>query len=130
MRNNLEEIGFDEVKNGNGISYAVFRNSLQPRYPKVAFDITKAYLFLLLIATLLIFFHSTIQAFWWLIIPLAALMIGYTAAYLALFIHEAAHYNIHPVKKKNDSLATIFLCLPFGLSLKSYRKIHWQHHVH
>lgn len=128
MQNNLEGIGFDEVTDSSDTSYTVFRNSLKPRYSAVAFDIIKGYFFLLLIAGAIIFldYHSS----WWIIILAGSFFIGYVAAYLALFIHEAGHFNIHSDKKKNDRLATIFLCLPFGLSLKSYRKIHWQHHVH
>jgi fatty acid desaturase len=130
MQNNLEGIDFDEVTNSRGINYAVFRNSLQPRYPTVAFDIVKGYFFLLLIAGAVIFLNAHFHHSWWIIVPVSSLLIGYIAAYLALFIHEAGHYNIHPDKKINDRLATIFLCLPFGLSIKSYRKIHWQHHIH
>jgi fatty acid desaturase len=130
MQNNLESIGFDEVTDSNGISYTLFRNSLQPRYPAVVFDILKGYFFLLLTAGAIIFLDYHFHSFWWIIVPAGSFLIGYIAAYLALFIHEAGHFNIHPDKKMNDRLATIFLCLPFGLSLKSYRKIHWQHHVH
>jgi len=56
--------------------------------------------------------------------------LGYIVAYLALFIHEAGHYNLSRDKKKNEILANLFLCILFGLSLKCYRKIHWQHHLH
>jgi fatty acid desaturase len=130
MQNNLEGISFDEVADSNEITYSVFRNSLQPRYSKVLFDITKGYFFLLLIAGSTIFFTYLFTSFWWITVTIGSILIGYVAAYLALFIHEAGHYNIHLDKKINDRLAAILLCLPFGLSLKSYRKIHWQHHVH
>ena len=130
MKNNLEHIGFDEVTDKSSTSYSVFRSSLQPRYAIVAFDIIKGYFFLLLIASAFIFLNYRFHFFWWISIPVGSILIGYIAAYLALFIHEAGHFNIHPDKKMNDQLATIFLCLPFGLSLKSYRKIHWQHHLH
>jgi fatty acid desaturase len=130
MQNNLEEIGFDEVKDGNGVPYTVFRESLSPRYSKVRFDIAKGYFFLLLIVAAVIFLDQRFHFYWWIIVPVAAFLIGYIAAYLALFIHEAGHFNIHPAKKMNDKLAAVFLCLPFGLSIKSYRKIHWQHHLH
>jgi fatty acid desaturase len=130
MQNNLEGIGFDEVTDNSGVPYAVFRNNLQPRYSAVAFDIVKGYFFLFLTTAAIIFLDHQFHYAWWITIPVSSVLIGYIAAYLALFIHEAGHFNIHPDKKTNDRLATIFLCLPFGLSLKSYRKIHWQHHVH
>ncbi len=130
MQNNLEGISFDEVAGEDGVSYTVFRNQLSPRYSTVFFDISKGYFFLLLVSGLLIYLSLHFQKFWWVIIPGGALLIGYCAAYIALFIHEAGHFNIHPDKKTNDRLANIFLCLPFGLSMKAYRKIHWQHHLH
>ncbi|HMK26126.1 MAG TPA: fatty acid desaturase [Chitinophagaceae bacterium] len=130
MQNNLEGIAFDEVRDSKGTTYAVFRNSLRPRYSKVLFDIIKGYFFLLLIAGSTIFLTYQFRPYWWIIVIISSILIGYIAAYLALFIHEAGHYNIHPDKKINDRLGIIFLCLPFGLSLRSYRKIHWQHHVH
>lgn len=130
MQNNLEEISFDDVINSTGTTYSDFRNSLQPQYKKVTYDIIKGYFFLLLIAGLLIFLNDQFYTFYGIIIPISSILIGYIAAYLSLFIHEAGHYNIHPDKKINDRLASIFLCLPFGLSIKSYRKIHWQHHLY
>jgi fatty acid desaturase len=130
MQHNLEDISFDEVSNEKGLSYALFRKTLSPRYGKVLADILKGYFFLVLISTATIMALAGFYTWWWLIVPLSGLLTGYTAAYLALFIHEAGHYNIHPDKKQNERLASFFLCLPFGLSLKAYRKIHWQHHLH
>ena len=130
MQNNLEGITFDEVTDSKGTTYTIFRNSLQPRFSKVLFDIFKGYFFLLLIAGSVIFLTYFFPSFWLITVIISSFLTGYVAAYLALFIHEAGHYNIHPQKKINDRLATIFLCLPLGLSLKSYRKIHWKHHVY
>ena len=130
MQNNLEGVSFDEVINNSGTSYADFRNSLQPQFAKVTYDIVKGYFFLLLTAGVIFYLSSQFYSFYGIIIPVSSILIGYIAAYLALFIHEAGHFNIHPDKKINDRLATIFLCLPFGLSIKSYRKIHWQHHLY
>jgi fatty acid desaturase len=130
VKNNLEEISFDEVVGENGTTYTVFRNTLRPRYGLVIFDIVKGYLFLMLTVACAIVLLHYFNVSKWIIIPVAGLVIGYIAAYLALFIHEAGHFNIDSDKKKNDRLSTIFLCLLFGISLKSYRKIHWQHHVH
>ena len=130
MKNNLEGISFDEVADSKGNTYTELRKDLNPLYPKVFFDIIKGYFFLLLTAGSTIFLTYQYKSFWWIFILVSSILTGYIAAYIALFIHEAGHYNMHPDKKTNDRLATIFLCLPFGLSLRSYRKIHWQHHVH
>src|SRR5881392_1794581 len=117
MQDNLEGISFDEVRDNKETTYAVFRDSLLPRYSKVLFDITKGYFFLLLISGSTIFLTYQFRLYGWFIVIISSILIGYVGAYLALFIHEAGHYNIHPDKKINDRLATIFLCLPFGLSL-------------
>lgn len=130
MQHNLEEIAFTEVTDSSGTLYTDFRTGLHPHYRKVFVDISKGYLFLLVLLLGADFLDHRVHSYWGIFVPVIGLLIGYTAAYLALFIHEAGHFNIHPDKKKNDRLATLFLCLPFGLSIKSYRKIHWQHHLH
>lgn len=127
---NLEGIGYNEAVNDRGISYAQYRETLSPRYHRVALDIGKGYLFLVLLSTAIFLLDRNAHSWFWLFVPLGALLLGYTAAYLALFLHEAGHYNIHPVRKTNDRLATWFLGIPFGISIKAYRKIHWQHHLH
>jgi len=129
MQNNLEGIGYNEVTDSKGTSYVSFRNKLQPRYTIAWFDILKGYFFLVLTTLTLIYLDLHFHASWWIFILPGAICIGYISAYLALFIHEAGHFNIHHDKKTNDRLATVFLCLPFGLSIKSYRRIHWQHHL-
>ena len=130
MQNNLEGISFDEVVNEKGMSYADFRQQLFPRYSKVWKDAGIGYFFLIFFSTLFLWMNTRFHFYWWLFIIPFSIAIGYIAAYIALFIHEAGHFNIHPDKKKNDRMATLLLCLPFGLSMKSYRKIHWQHHLH
>lgn len=54
--------------------------------------------------------------------------IGYTVAYLALWFHEASHFNIHPDRKINDTLANLFLGSLLGLHIRDYRKVHFGHH--
>ena len=129
MQNNLEGISFDEVRRSDGVDYSTFRKNLQPIYSKVYFDIIKSYFFLVLVSGLTIYASGKMQNPWW-IVPASAILIGYIAANISLFIHEAGHFNIHRHKKTNDRLANFMLCLPFGLSMKAYRKIHWQHHMH
>lgn len=130
MQNNLEGISFDEATDQDGTSYAAFRNRLSPVFSKVWWDIFKGYFFLAAVSGSFIYLAHRFHTYWWLLVIPFALLIGYISAYIALFIHEAGHFNIHPDKKVNDRLATLLLCLPFGLSMRSYRKIHWQHHLH
>jgi fatty acid desaturase len=128
MKSNLEDISFDLVFSPSGLSYKAFRNTLQPRFAIVWRDILLGYVFLLLpFATSLVI--PNMHKAWWLA-PLLMVYFGYTLAYLHLFVHEAAHFNIHPDKKKNDRLANWLICPLFALDVKNYRKIHWQHHLH
>ncbi len=128
--NNLEGIAYEDVSAPGGLTYKEWRNGLQPRYAIVWRDVILGYLFILSIAALSIWLQVRYPG--WVIpnIILTAVSIGYFIAYLSLFIHEAGHFNIHPDKKMNDRLAAIFLCAPLGLDIKTYRRIHWMHHVH
>tara|TARA_B110000483_G_scaffold13373_1_gene15197 strand:- start:1200 stop:2144 length:945 start_codon:yes stop_codon:yes gene_type:complete len=59
---------------------------------------------------------------------LCSTVIGFFIANLTLFIHEAAHYNIHKDKRINDYLANIFLCYFTFQSIDNYRRSHLEHH--
>lgn len=126
---NLEHIAHQQVYDAT-TSYPEWRKQLRPRYHIVWRDIALGYAGLLLT----IFFYLWLTTSSWPFILLkciaAALLFGFLLAYLSLFIHEAAHYQLHPNKKQNDRFAGIFLCLLFGLEIRTYRKIHWQHHKH
>ncbi len=62
--------------------------------------------------------------------PLFAIWIGYWLHSLHLFMHEAAHFGIHPNYHWNDRLANLFICLLIFNDIKTYRQLHWQHHLH
>ncbi|MBX3255534.1 MAG: fatty acid desaturase [Chitinophagaceae bacterium] len=129
MKNNLENISFDKVISQDGISYVTFRKNLKPSYKKAFIDIAKGYVFLLLIFTVAIILIDKGVFVASVAIPLCAFLVGYTLAYLHLFIHAAAHYNLHPDKKKNDQISDYAIGFFFGIQQKKYRKIHWMHHT-
>ncbi|MGZ8551576.1 MAG: hypothetical protein ACXWV2_12980, partial [Chitinophagaceae bacterium] len=87
MQNNLEGISFDEVTREDGTSYALYRTTLKPRYSKVLFDIFKGYAWLIVVSGLIIFLTNRFPSYWWVSVIPGAVVLGYTAAYLALFIH-------------------------------------------
>lgn len=130
MKNDLEDISFDEVSDAAGMNYRSFRTQLRPRYGQVARDIISGYVCLIITCGGILSLTYIFPGWNVLIIISGALLIGYILAYLALFIHEAGHFNIHPNKKTNDKLANVFLCSWLGITIKAYRKIHWQHHLH
>jgi fatty acid desaturase len=62
--------------------------------------------------------------------PLFAAWLGFWLNAILTFGHEAAHYNLSANKSRNDFLADWSIWLFFPQSSKSYRKSHWQHHLH
>lgn len=128
--NNLEAISFESVIDSNNVSYKNWKGGLKPFYFIVWKDIATGYVLLVAIALGSHFLQEALPAVNALNGVISAALMGFMLAYLALFIHEAGHFNIHPNKKTNDRLATLFFGLLFGIDIRSYRKIHWQHHLH
>lgn len=129
MIKSLESIAYDEVVTG-GKSYAQLRKELKPLYGKVRRDIAKGHICLLGIlaaAAVLIREHYFITI---IALPVFAVMTGYILAYIHLFVHAAAHYELHPDKTTNDRISNLLVGVFFGLAVKKYRKIHWLHHTH
>jgi fatty acid desaturase len=62
--------------------------------------------------------------------PVTGLWMGFWFASIVLFMHEAAHYNLHPDKKTNDRLAQWLVCILIGDEIRRYRSLHWEHHLH
>lgn len=127
---NLEGILFDEVKNETGVSYASYRKMLRADFTTTWIHIIAGLLAILLFCFLSWYSETQFPGWFWLSIPLFSVCIGFFIAYVNLFIHEAGHFYIHPDKKTNDILANIVLGSWTGVDIKSYRKIHWQHHLH
>jgi fatty acid desaturase len=126
---NLEGILFEEVINDQGISYATYRKTLRPDYARTWLNIGGAILAILLLSGSSWYIETRFPGLFWLTIPLFSIIIGFCIAHVNLFVHEAGHFYIHPDKKTNDILANVFLCSWVGIDIKTYRKIHWQHHL-
>jgi fatty acid desaturase len=56
------------------------------------------------------------------------LSIGYWFAYLQLFLHEGAHFNLHSDRARSDVLCNAFIGWMIGADVATYRVVHWQHH--
>ena len=59
-----------------------------------------------------------------------AIAIGFIIAYLQLFIHEAAHWNLARSRKASDRIGNIAIAWHVGTSVAAYRKVHFDHHRH
>lgn len=124
----LEVIKRKGLMDSKGISFAQFKKQLQPKFSLVWRDILLGYVVIVALSAMTIVFQDLIPQFGLLYIPFMALLLGYFLAYLNLFMHEAAHFNIHPNRDTNDRLANIFICVLSGQYIKNYRIVHWNHH--
>lgn len=127
--NKLENIPFERLNNSSNIFYSEWRKTLRPLYKTVWRDIFLGYTGLTLTTVTSFFLNDTNPKFILFNILICSILFGFIFAYLALFLHEAAHFNLLASKKKNDLFASVFLCILFGINIKAYRKIHWMHHV-
>ena len=124
----MESLKLTTLVDDSGRDYAAFRRALRPRWWRVAADVSLAYIVLLVTGWLLV--HVSVLS--WpqqcLLIVVAGLTFGYWMAYLQLFLHEAAHFNLARSRPWNDRLANALIASWVGTSIASYRAIHWQHH--
>ncbi|MEO5938896.1 MAG: fatty acid desaturase [Sphingomonas sp.] len=115
------------IETGQG--YTAFRKTLAPRYGRVLMDIALGYAalvgLLVLIAQADGFSAATLGA-----ATLGAVGVGFFVAYLQLFIHEGAHYNLAATRQTNDRLADWLICWQVGTSIDGYRATHGEHHRH
>jgi fatty acid desaturase len=112
----------------HGRSYRQFRAGLRPRWARVAADMLLGYLALALIGWTAV--AATGAALPWslALTLLCAIAFGYWMAYLQLFLHEAAHFNIAASRRYNELLANLLIASWVGTSIGAYRAVHWQHH--
>ncbi len=114
----------------SGQSFADFKAGLRPRYYRVWIQTTLAYAGLLL-AGLLLARIPVAELSWWqtfLIVAVLSIFIGYLVAFIALWLHEAAHFNVHHNRDWNDRLGTLFFGVIILHHVRQYRQIHNLHH--
>jgi fatty acid desaturase len=114
-------------KSGSG-SYQRFLQQLRPRYGRVWADIAIGYLGLAIGVGGVCMLRSSGVATQIAGAVLGAGWIGYWMAYLQLFIHEAAHYNIFPTRRGNDILCNVVVSSWTAAYIKHYREVHFGHH--
>jgi fatty acid desaturase len=125
--NNYKALRFRLIEESGG-RYKDFLKELSPDYKRVWIDIGFGYVML----ALCLFVVTLFSGIWGLLVaaPLGAVFVGFWIAYLQLFLHAAAHFNLSPDRRKNDLLCDIFLSWQTGTSIKAYRPVHFEHHMH
>jgi fatty acid desaturase len=117
-----------DLRDKSGQTYSEFKRKLTPKYFVVWRDIVLSYVALGVVSAALISIHSARLWIVLLSIPLGAFFIGFIFAYLNLFFHEAAHWNLARNRDVSDGLADFFVGTFFGQSIKAYRTVHFGHH--
>jgi fatty acid desaturase len=122
------------LRSSAGLDYETFRRSLTPRYGRAWRDIALGYAAMAVTTV-----GATSLARYSASLPLAivlggtgllAVLYGYWFAYLHLFLHEGAHFNLAVSRTLNDRLSNAFVGLVLLSDVKPYRFVHWQHHRH
>jgi fatty acid desaturase len=119
------------LRSRDGQTWSEIRRSHAPRWRMVWLDLTLRYLLLALgyaLACLVAARFGNVVGL--LLAPVGGLWMGLWFASIVLFMHEAAHYNLHPEKDKNDRLANAVVCILVGDEIKHYRALHWKHHLY
>ncbi|KJC34388.1 fatty acid desaturase [Bradyrhizobium sp. LTSP849] len=115
------------IVNRSGQRYLDLLKTLKPSYVRVWADIALGYA--ALIATALV---TAIAPRYgcppWIATLGGAMAIGFWVAYLQLFIHEGAHFNLAQNRENSDLLCDLLIAWMVGTSVKSYRPFHFQHH--
>jgi fatty acid desaturase len=121
----------DRLRTADGRAWATERRGLAARWRLVWVDVAARYVLLALGFAAACGIAATAgNVVGMLCVPLTGTWMGFWFASLVLFIHEAAHYNVHPRKEWNDRLANAFIAILIGDDVRHYRSIHWQHHLH
>jgi fatty acid desaturase len=124
----LDNLERDKLIDSSGRTLKDFRRSLQPSFGRVWFDIGAGYVALGVIVAAVIAIDQHFPRAFVLTALLGGLAIGYVLAFLQLFFHEAAHFNIARTRAGNDLLANLALGLITGQNIKAYRVVHMDHH--
>lgn len=119
---------FRSKLSADGVRYLDFVRTLEPRYGRVIRDIGLGYLALAASCAAAIWLAS-LGGLWSLVsVAAGAVLVGYWIAYLQLFIHEGAHYNLAAVRAASDRLCDLLIGWMVGTSVRKYRIVHFQHH--
>src|SRR5579872_3627275 len=116
------------IVDSRGVRYVDFVKTLSPHYGKVFFDIGLGYASLLATCVLVVALPAQGLMNAGLAAGLGAISIGFWIAYLQLFIHEGAHFNLSRDRDRSDLLCNLFIAWMIGTSVQKYRVVHFQHH--
>ena len=108
-----------------------FRKTLRPNYTRAWFELGFCIAMMIAGYSLHLYWSSSLgDAFGFEVGIFVAIWIGFWLNSVLTFGHEAAHFNLAYDKNRNDVFSDWTIWLFFPQSTKSYRRSHWQHHLH
>src|SRR5687768_8283878 len=124
----LDAIARHDLTDDRGLRYVEFKRSLTARYGVVWFELLLGHFALAATLIALVALQRTWPSAWPVMALFGAAPIGMGVAYIHLFFHEAAHFNIAPSRRINDFCANVFIGSLVGEDIRAYRPIHFDHH--
>lgn len=124
----LDHLERDNLVDRQGRTFKDLRRTLKPRFARVWADILLGYVALSASCAGVVLLDQRFPRAWALIALLGAFPIAYFIAFIQLFFHEAAHYNLAKTRRTNDVLADVFIGSLTGQSIEAYRVVHFDHH--
>ena len=125
----LTGVNREALVDAQGLSFREFRQTLTPRYGVAWMQLVSGHAVLVATAFGVAACGASgaagVSA---VAVGIGAVIIGYYLAYLYLFVHEAAHYNLVSTRVWNDRLADLAVGVFVGESVAGYRDLHFQHH--
>jgi len=114
----------------DGRTWDDFRRTLRPHYARAWREVALCHVMLILglVAQGVAAGHGLAVSL--LALPLTTAWIGFWTAPLMLFVHEAAHYLMHPRKATNDRLSNWLVGAFVAEDIPDYRATHWLHHLY
>ena len=116
------------IVSASGVSLQAFRARLTPRWARTWGELLAGHATLLATILGVVAVSAYAPRFRPLAVALGAVAIGYTLAYIGLFLHEAVHYNLAPGRRWNDTLANLAVGVLIGQDVRVYRPLHFDHH--
>ncbi len=114
----------------DGRTWDDFRHTLRPHYAHAWRDVAICHVMLVLGLVAQATAAGQGLAVSLLALPLTAAWMGFWTAALMLFVHEAAHYQMHPRKASNDRLSNWLVGAFVAEDIADYRATHWLHHLY
>lgn len=118
-----------KLVDGQGRDYKAFRATLTPAFGQVWRELVPVHgLMAAILAGLALAQPALPLVGQAALVPAGAVALGALVNYVVLFLHEGAHYGLHPDRATNDRLMYGLCGILIGADVAKYRASHFDHH--